>query len=272
MYFDRRLFAMTAGMRGRIALAALIGIVAVPVAVWRLALTGDTIAQVFKGRSLGSLVGAFVLIAALIVLRAALQLWREEIANRTAGVLKVRLRRQLYEKVLALGPGHFDQQRIAGLMTKAVINVLEVVEVEKQYGDALLMPLSVGQCALDAIAEQRAVREPGQRIVQGLMFEFGLELFASGDVGVDAEHGAWPTRRVDFQSPTAGDDDGRTVASRVDELTLPALIADEVGIAEVQFIVAAIDVDALGIEHRPHRAVADQDAVVNGFEKGFQHG
>src|SRR5689334_14590982 len=98
MYFDRRLFAMTAGMRARIALAALIGVVAVPVAIWRLALTGDTIAQVFKGRSLGGLAGAFVLIAALIVLRAGTQLWREEIANRTAGVLKVRLRRQLYEK------------------------------------------------------------------------------------------------------------------------------------------------------------------------------
>ncbi len=139
MYFDRRLFAMTAGMRGRIALAALIGIVAVPVAVWRLALTGDTIAQVFKGRSLGSLVGAFVLIAALIVLRAALQLWREEIANRTAGVLKVRLRRQLYEKVLALGPGHFDQQRTGNVLLALVEGVESLDTFFGQYLPQLIV-------------------------------------------------------------------------------------------------------------------------------------
>ncbi|HZQ35844.1 MAG TPA: ABC transporter transmembrane domain-containing protein, partial [Dehalococcoidia bacterium] len=139
MYFDRRLFAMTAGMRGRIALAALIGVVAVPIAVWRLALTGDTIAQVFKGRSLGSLAAAFVLIAVLIVLRAGMQLWREEIANRTAGVLKVRLRRQLYEKVLALGPGHFDQQRTGNVLLSLVEGVESLDTFFGQYLPQLIV-------------------------------------------------------------------------------------------------------------------------------------
>src|SRR5579871_1206025 len=139
MYFDRRLFAMTAGMRGRIVLAALIGIIAVPVAIWRLALTGDTIAQVFKGRSLGSLAGAFLLIAALIVLRAGMQLWREEIANRTAGVLKVRLRRQLYEKVLALGPGHFDQQRTGNVLLSLVEGVESLDTFFGQYLPQLIV-------------------------------------------------------------------------------------------------------------------------------------
>jgi membrane-associated phospholipid phosphatase len=73
MYFDRRLFAMTRGVRLRIALATLIGIVAVPVAIWRLTLTGGAIADVFEGRALASLAAVLVLIAALILLRAALQ-------------------------------------------------------------------------------------------------------------------------------------------------------------------------------------------------------
>ncbi|HEY7295102.1 MAG TPA: ABC transporter ATP-binding protein, partial [Dehalococcoidia bacterium] len=139
MYFDHRLFAMTAGMRGRIALAALIGIVAVPVVVWRLVLTGDTIAQVFNGQSLASLAGAIVLIAVLIVLRAAMQLWREEVANRTAGVLKVRLRRQLYEKVLMLGPGHFDQQRTGNVLLTLVEGVESLDTFFGQYLPQLIV-------------------------------------------------------------------------------------------------------------------------------------
>ena len=42
-------------------------------------------------------------------------------------------------------------------------------------------------------------------------------------------------------------------------------LAHQIGIAEIQLVVAAIDVDALGIEHRAHRAVEDVDAV--GFEE-----
>ena len=33
------------------------------------------------------------------------------------------------------------------------------------------------------------------------------------------------------------------------------------GLLQIQFVVAAIDVDALGVEHRAHRAVEDVDAV-----------
>ena len=42
-------------------------------------------------------------------------------------------------------------------------------------------------------------------------------------------------------------------------------LAHQVGITEIQFVVAAIDVDALGVEHRAHRAVEDVNAV--GIEK-----
>ena len=42
-------------------------------------------------------------------------------------------------------------------------------------------------------------------------------------------------------------------------------LAHEIGITQVQLVVAAIDIDALGVEHRAHRAVEDVNAV--GFEK-----
>ena len=44
--------------------------------------------------------------------------------------------------------------------------------------------------------------------------------------------------------------------------------ANEIGIAEIQFIVTTIDVDAFGIKHRAHRAVEDVDAI--SFEKFFK--
>ena len=36
---------------------------------------------------------------------------------------------------------------------------------------------------------------------------------------------------------------------------------DEVGTTEIQLVVAAIDIDALGVEHCPHRPVDDVDAI-----------
>src|SRR5688500_7413115 len=38
-------------------------------------------------------------------------------------------------------------------------------------------------------------------------------------------------------------------------------LLDEIGITEIQLVVAAIDVDALGVEHGTHRAVHDVDAI-----------
>ena len=38
-------------------------------------------------------------------------------------------------------------------------------------------------------------------------------------------------------------------------------VAHQIGRDQIQFIVGAIDIDALGIEHRAHRAVEDVNAV-----------
>jgi len=42
-------------------------------------------------------------------------------------------------------------------------------------------------------------------------------------------------------------------------------LADQVGVAEIQLVVATVNVDAFGVEHRTHRAVNDVDAI--GLEK-----
>ena len=56
MYFDLRLFAMTQGLRLRILLAALVGLVGLPLSLGRLALSGVVIASVIRGRPFDALV------------------------------------------------------------------------------------------------------------------------------------------------------------------------------------------------------------------------
>jgi len=139
VYFDRRLFGMTRGVRGRIVLAVLIGVIAVPLAIWRLTLTGNTIARVFEGRSLGSLASVLVLIAALILVRAVLQFAREEVANGTASIVKVELRRRLFEHVLALGPVHLDGQRTGDVLLSLVEGVEQLDTFFGQYLPQLIV-------------------------------------------------------------------------------------------------------------------------------------
>ena len=48
-------------------------------------------------------------------------------------------------------------------------------------------------------------------------------------------------------------------------------LGHEIGLRDVQRVEAFVDEDALRIEHRPHRAVTDEDPVVKSFDKRLQH-
>jgi ATP-binding cassette subfamily C protein CydCD len=127
VYLDWRLLGMTRGFRGRIVLAALIGLAAVPVSMLRLTLTGTTMARAFTGEPFEALLGALGLIALLILLRAVLQLARDELANATAALMKARVRGLLYEQILRLGAGHFDQRR-SGDAALALVDGVEQLD------------------------------------------------------------------------------------------------------------------------------------------------
>ena len=53
MYFDRRLWQLTRGLRGRIALAILLGLAAAAFGIARFALLGVLLARVFAGAGFG---------------------------------------------------------------------------------------------------------------------------------------------------------------------------------------------------------------------------
>ena len=67
---------------------------------------------------------------------------------------------------------HRPQQLVAGVVAVAVVDGLELVDVEQQHAD----PRAAGlERVLEAVVEQRAVRQLGERVVERLALELVLE-------------------------------------------------------------------------------------------------
>ena len=112
MHLDPRLLALTRGVRLRILLAGLVGLMAVAAGVARLAIAGVVIVKVIhEGAAFSTLIVPLAAMAGLILLRSTFQYLQGVISHRTASIVKIELRKRLYEHCLALGPGHFDQSR-----------------------------------------------------------------------------------------------------------------------------------------------------------------
>src|SRR4029077_6713214 len=82
MYFDRRLWELTRGLRGRIALAILIGLAAAAFGIARFVLLGALLARVFAGAGIAIIATLALGVAAAVLLRAALDHARTVIAYR----------------------------------------------------------------------------------------------------------------------------------------------------------------------------------------------
>ena len=147
MNFDRRLWAFTKGVRGRILFAITVGLVAAIVGIARLALLGWLLAKVFQGDTVENLITPFAAVAGVMVLRGWLEYWRTMIAHRTAIHIQVRVRKLLYDKVTALGPAYFGLER-TGNVTLTMIDSVEQLEVYfgqfiPQIVVAVLMPFGI---------------------------------------------------------------------------------------------------------------------------------
>ena len=70
--------------------------------------------------------------------------------------------------------GDLDQQRVAGRVAEAVIDGLEVVEVDVHDGDRAAGLAAAGERMPNAIIEEDAVGELGQGIVESLVLELGV--------------------------------------------------------------------------------------------------
>ena len=123
MFIDKRLWQMTHGVRGRIAFAVLVGVLAATVGVARLALLGWLLGLVYQGASLAELMTPIVVIAVVMVLRGVLEYARTMLAHHTAARVQLALREQLFNQVVALGPAYFGLTRTGDVLLSLVEGV-----------------------------------------------------------------------------------------------------------------------------------------------------
>lgn len=133
MYFDRRLWVFTQGVRGRIFWAVFVGLLSAAVGVARLALLGWLLAKIFRGDAPESLLEPFVLVAAIMALRGVLEYGRNMVAHKTAAIVQLHLREKLYAKVVELGPAHFGLQRTGDVILSLVDGVEQLETYFGQY-------------------------------------------------------------------------------------------------------------------------------------------
>ena len=97
-----------------------------------------------------------------------------------------------------LGDG--AQQLVARGMTERVVDVLEAIDVDEDDAGLRAAPARRRQALEQAIREQRAVRQTGERIVQRLVRELLLHLLARGEVLELREEVLGFARFVSYQS------------------------------------------------------------------------
>jgi|GEM_PF-4837501 len=102
-----------------------------------------------------------------------------------------------------------DQHLIAGLVTVAVVECLEVIGVDDQQRDRRVHTQRAAPFALDQGIELAAVDQPGQRIGSGEFFQPALGLGAAVDL-------------ADKEDGEAGDDDREPEQNKADSDRLMA--------------------------------------------------
>ena len=147
MYFDLRLWQLTKGLRGHMVLSIVVGLLALLAGIARFVFLGQLLALVLRGNPWQSWVAPSVSVAAAIVVRALLDHWRAGIACRTAARAQETLRGQLYDRIVALGPAWFAEQRTGGVM----LSVIDGVEQLQTFFGQYLPQLAVALCAPFAI-------------------------------------------------------------------------------------------------------------------------
>ncbi len=123
MYFDRKLWTFTVGVRDRIWLAVIVGTLSSVLGVARLAMLGWLLAKVFAGAPLDDLLWSGAVVVLVILLRGGMEYFRTMIAHGTAARVQRHLRSLLYDKIVALGPAYFGHARTGDVLVTLVDGV-----------------------------------------------------------------------------------------------------------------------------------------------------
>jgi ATP-binding cassette subfamily C protein CydCD len=133
MYFDYRLWQLTQGMRARMSGGILLGLLALAAGILRYVFLGQMLARVFAGDSWQRWAGPAAAAIVMVLLRALFDHWRTLQANRCAATVQQVLRGRLYDRIVALGPAWFANQRTGGVMLTVVDGVEQLQTFFGQY-------------------------------------------------------------------------------------------------------------------------------------------
>src|ERR1700744_5199891 len=147
MHFEIRLWRMTVGLRGRIVLGIVLGLLALAIGIARFAFLGQFMARLFAGAPATALAIPLVATLAAILLRPWLDHVRTTVAHGTAARVQEALRGRLYDKIVALGPAWFGAERTGGVMLSMVGGVEQLQSFFGQY----LPQVTIALCAPLAI-------------------------------------------------------------------------------------------------------------------------
>ena len=147
MYFNRKLWALTEGVRSRIAASIAMGLGGSILGMLRLLLMGWLIAQVIKGSGLQDVWPAALGTLVLMISYAVWDYQRLMLAHRTAVIVQHKIRTLLFNKIMVLGPAHFSQLR-SGEISSAAVEGVEQLEIYfgrflPQFFVAILTPFII---------------------------------------------------------------------------------------------------------------------------------
>ncbi len=133
MYFDIRLWQLTAGLRLRMAGGIFLGLLALAAGIARYVFLGQLLARVFDGAPRQDWIAPAACVGATVLLRALFDHLRTVQANRSSADVQQALRARLYDRIVALGPAWFANQRTGGVMMTVVDGVEQLQTFFGQY-------------------------------------------------------------------------------------------------------------------------------------------
>jgi len=152
MYFDSRLWRLTAGLRAGMTGGILLGLLALAAGIARYIFLGQILARVFAGAPIAEWIVPAVAAAAMIVLRALLDHLRATLANRSAAQVQQVLRARLFDRIAELGPAWLGSQRTGGVMLTVVDGVEQLQTFFGQYLPQLAISIAAPFAIFAAIA------------------------------------------------------------------------------------------------------------------------
>ncbi|MCU0492058.1 MAG: ABC transporter transmembrane domain-containing protein [Chloroflexaceae bacterium] len=127
MMIHRRLFALTAGVRGRLALLVLLGLLITATYVGQGIVTALVIGQIVAMAAWQAMFPLILAIVLLVLTRAVLQ-WFEQVgAKLMVVVIKEQLRDRLYTHLLHLGVGYLARER-SGTVQATILDGVQHLE------------------------------------------------------------------------------------------------------------------------------------------------